>query len=98
MELRDTGVLVTGASRGIGRSMAEAFAAEGARLMLVARSTAPLKELADALGGHAHAADLTDPAQVHGLIERLEIEAGTVDVLINNAGIDATGALAGESA
>ena len=94
MELRDTGVLVTGASRGIGRAMAEAFAAEGARLTLVARSTAPLKELADALGAHAHPADLTDPDQVAGLIERVEIEAGTVDVIVNNAGIDATGPLA----
>lgn len=97
MELRDTGVLVTGASRGIGRAMAEAFAAEGARLVLVARSGAPLKELADRLGAHAHPADLTDPGQVDGLIDRLEIEAGAIDVVVNNAGIDATGPLVDQS-
>ena len=98
MELRDRVVLVTGASRGIGQAVAEAVAAAGARPVLVARSAAPLRALADRLGGHAHAADLTDPAQLDGLIERLETEVGAIDVLVNNAGIDAVAPLTDVSA
>ncbi|MBW2314937.1 MAG: SDR family oxidoreductase [Deltaproteobacteria bacterium] len=87
MELRGKRVLITGASRGLGRGMAEAFAREGATVALVARSEASIRELAEKLGGSAHPCDLMDPAQVVGLIERVESEAGPVDVLVNNAGV-----------
>ena len=86
VELRDALVLVTGASRGIGLATAEAFAARGARLVLVARDTPALHEAAARLGATALAADLTDPAALDGLVAR----AGEVDVLVNNAGIDIT--------
>jgi short-subunit dehydrogenase len=84
VELRDALVLVTGASRGIGLATAEAFAARGARLVLVARDTPALHEAADRLGATALAADLADPAALDGLVR----EAGDIDVLVNNAGID----------
>lgn len=87
MELADRRVLVTGASRGIGRALAEGFAAAGARVALVARSEGPLRELAERLGGSAHAADLTDPVATVSLARRVEDEAGPVDVLVNNAGV-----------
>ncbi|MEN8183215.1 MAG: SDR family NAD(P)-dependent oxidoreductase [Myxococcota bacterium] len=74
-------MLVTGASRGIGRAMAEAFAAAGSKLVLVARSEGPLKELAEQLSGSAHAADLSDPNSASALVERVEAETGPVDVL-----------------
>ncbi len=70
MEFRDTLVLVTGASRGIGLAIAEAVHAEGGRLVLVARETDALHAAAERLGAQALAADLTDPAALDGLIER----------------------------
>ena len=84
-------VLITGASRGIGAELARAFAGAGARVALVARSEGALKELAGDLDGEAFPADLTDAEQVAGLIERVEAEAGPVDVLVNNAGSEAVG-------
>jgi uncharacterized protein len=87
MELRGRRVLITGASRGLGRGMAEAFAREGARVALVARSAPAIRELAERLGGTAHPCDLCEPKQVAGLIERVEEEAGPIDVLVNNAGV-----------
>jgi short-subunit dehydrogenase len=93
VELVGRRVLVTGASRGIGRGLAEAFAGAGASVALVARSEGPLRELAESIGATAHPADLLDPAQVSTLLHRVEDEAGPVDVLVNNAGIGAAGAL-----
>lgn len=87
MELQGKRVLVTGASRGIGRSIATAMAAAGAEVALVARDASALEELAGQLGGTAHPADLLDREQRDGLIARVEVEAGPVDVLVNNAGL-----------
>jgi short-subunit dehydrogenase len=98
MELADRRVLVTGASRGIGRALAEGFAAAGAHVAVVARSEGPLKELAERLGGTAHAADLTDPVATVTLARRVEDEAGPVDVLVNNAGISHIGYFLSQSA
>src|SRR5438270_10770337 len=91
MELAGKRVLITGASRGIGQALAERFTAAGARVALVARSEAPLKELADRLGGTAHPADLADRNQLDGLVDRIEADGGPVDVLVNNAGSDRAG-------
>ncbi len=91
MELNGAHVLITGASRGLGAGLARAFAAAGGRVSLVARSADAITALADELDGVAVAADLLDPAQVAGVIERVEGAAGApVDVLVNNAGIDLT--------
>jgi short-subunit dehydrogenase len=85
MDVRGRRVLVTGASRGIGESIARSFAAAGARLALVARSEAPLKELASDLDADAFPADLGDPVVVAGLLERVEADGGPIDILVNNA-------------
>lgn len=87
MELRGRRVLVTGASRGIGRSIATAMAGAGASVALVARDAAALDELAGELVGTAHPTDLLDPAARSALLDRVEAEAGPVDVLVNNAGV-----------
>ena len=91
MELDDRGVLITGASRGIGEAMAKAFAAAGARVVVLARDAARLNDVAAAVKGTAIVADLTDRDVVDGLWDRVEGEAGPIDVLVNNAGIDLCG-------
>jgi citronellol/citronellal dehydrogenase len=84
MDIYGTRVVITGASRGIGRELARGFAAAGADVALVARSTAPLEQLAQELDGRAYAADLTERDDLRGLIERIESD-GPVDILVNNA-------------
>jgi len=84
--------IVTGASNGIGRSIAEVFAAEGARTVLVARRAELLDEVAagiKAKGGEALAlpADLTKEDAIVGLFKKTVDSFGRLDVLVNNAGI-----------
>jgi short-subunit dehydrogenase len=81
-----TRVLITGASRGLGRALAEAFAWRGAVLGLVARSEDDLRALVDELPGDQHKiliADVGDAAQVAGAVEAF----GDIDVLVANAGV-----------
>ena len=93
MDVGGKRVLITGASKGIGKALAGAFAGAGATVALAARSEEPLRKLAAELGGSAHPTDLLDPAQAATLVQRVEDEAGPVDILVNNAGIGAAGAL-----
>lgn len=88
MDLSDAHVLITGASRGIGAAMADEFAAAGARVSVAARTEDALKAVADRVGGTAFTVDLLDAEQVDGLIPRVEAEAGPIDVLVNNAGLE----------
>ncbi|MCY4447453.1 MAG: SDR family NAD(P)-dependent oxidoreductase [Chloroflexi bacterium] len=84
-------VLITGAGRNIGRATAEAFAAEGARLVLTTRrSSGPLEETADACrsaGAEVVTAlcDVGDEDQVRDAVQTAERAFGSVDVLVNNA-------------
>ncbi len=84
-------VLVTGASSGIGRACAEAFLAEGARVVAAARRT---ERLADLRAEHGDAVlpvtmDVRDRAQVSAAIVSLPAEWTPIDVLVNNAGLAA---------
>ncbi len=88
MELKGAHVLVTGGSRGIGAALAREFARAGARVSLTARTTEAIDALALELGGQAFTADLLDPASVDSLIERVEADAGPIDLLVNNAGLE----------
>ena len=98
MGLAGSRVLITGASRGIGAALARRFAASGARVALVARTERAIKDLAAELAGTAHPADLSDPSEVRGLVERIEGDGGPIDVLVNNAGIEEAGRFDHQSA
>jgi short-subunit dehydrogenase len=89
MQLQGATVLLTGASGGLGRAMARALDARGARLLLSARREDVLAEIRAELGARPEAlpADLSDPAAAAGLAER----AGEVDVLVANAAVPASG-------
>ncbi|MBW3582283.1 MAG: SDR family oxidoreductase [Euryarchaeota archaeon] len=92
MDLRDKVCVVTGASRGIGKAVAEAFAARGAHLFLVARNERDLQATADACSTAGapevvvHAADLATTAGVRSTTKTVTEVFGGYDVLVNNAG------------
>ncbi len=80
-------VVVTGAAQGIGRATAEAFAARGARVAIGDLDTGAADLVARAIGGFAHALDVTDPGSFTTFLAAVRADLGPVDVLVNNAGI-----------
>ncbi|MER6489654.1 SDR family NAD(P)-dependent oxidoreductase [Streptomyces griseorubiginosus] len=95
-------VLITGASRGIGRAVALAFAREGALLVLAARSAERLARVEGevrALGSEALSVptDVTSPDEVTALVEAAVSRFGRIDVLVNNAGIGKVGCVESET-
>src|ERR1051326_5226875 len=93
MKLKDQVALVTGGSRGIGRGIVKAFAAEGAKVAFVykgnqAAADSLVQEVSQA-GGTVLAvqADVTNPESAQACVDRVEKEWGRFDILVNNAGI-----------
>ena len=85
-------VLVTGGARGLGRSLAEAFAHAGSRVVIAARSAEVLRETARHLSGARYAVfswpcDVSDKNQVEVLDAAVKAQWGAVQILINNAGV-----------
>lgn len=97
--LRGKVAMVTGASRGIGKAIAEEFAAEGVNLALCARSKAPLEHLAATIHEHTKVqvlpvtADLSTLAGVRSFVRQTVSRFGTVDIVVNNAGAIRPGSL-----
>ncbi len=84
--------VVTGASSGIGRAIAEAFGAERAHVVLAGRSLAPMEasvERISAAGGsaEAHEVNVRVPAEVAALVEDAATSSGRLDIMVNNAGV-----------
>jgi NAD(P)-dependent dehydrogenase (short-subunit alcohol dehydrogenase family) len=90
MRLQDKVAIVTGAASGIGRAIAAAFAAEGARLMLVDVDRDGLDRVAAEVGGDvaSRRADVSNAAEVRGAVEETVERFGRLDVLSHSAGLD----------
>ncbi|TWC40167.1 NAD(P)-dependent dehydrogenase (short-subunit alcohol dehydrogenase family) [Pseudomonas sp. SJZ079] len=91
IDLSGKRVIVTGASRGIGRAIAQAFAAEGARVAICARTEEAVVSAGKALQASAQAViaravDVTDSPAVQAFVQEVADSWGGVDVLVNNAG------------
>ena len=82
-------VVITGGGTGIGRAVAAAYVKDGARAVLIGRRAEPLREAAEALGPGVtwRQADVADRDQIAAAIASVASEHGTIDVLVNNAGI-----------
>lgn len=81
-------VCITGAGRGLGRALAEAFSREGALLVLGARTTPEIDALAESLGNAmAVQTDVRLPGDCDRLVEAAVAEFGRIDIMINNAGL-----------
>jgi short-subunit dehydrogenase len=92
MQLPGSTVLLTGATGGLGRAIAEALAGRGASLILSARKAEALEQLVSELPGGGHIsipADLAEP----GAATKLALDAGEFDILVANAGLRGAGAL-----
>lgn len=90
--------LITGASSGIGKATALAFAESGIHVALVSRSQSKLEEVADlatkcGVAAKAYSVDLSDVAQVSDQIAAIAQDFGAIDILVNNAGMGYTGSL-----
>ena len=86
MRLKDQVAIVTGAGRGIGKAIAEAFAKEGASVVCSARSVDEIDAVAAATGGLAIPCDVADEADIRKLIDETIDAYGPIDILVNNAG------------
>jgi NAD(P)-dependent dehydrogenase (short-subunit alcohol dehydrogenase family) len=95
---KDRAVLVTGASAGLGRAIAEAFAEQGASVAIAARRLEPLEAAAKGMQSRglkvtAIQCDVTQTAEVERMVETAVRQFGRLDVLVNNAGRSARGAV-----
>ncbi|MDQ0339952.1 NAD(P)-dependent dehydrogenase (short-subunit alcohol dehydrogenase family) [Caldalkalibacillus uzonensis] len=90
--LRGKNAIITGASKGLGKGIAEAFAAAGAKVYMVSRSEDKLRQNQEEirqLGGEAYylAGDVNDPHFIEEVVTHVDQSDGKIDILVNNAGV-----------
>ena len=86
MKLKDRIAIVTGGGRGIGKAIAEAFAREGAKVVVTAaRQRNEIEAVASKIGGTAVLADVSKKDDVEKLVDTVVSEFGRIDILVNNA-------------
>jgi len=87
--LKEKVTLITGGGRGIGRAIAHAFAREGARIAVAARTAEQVEQVANEIGNGAVSVicDVSDPQSVTRMFTDVRERLGDVDILVNNAGI-----------
>ena len=89
MRLKDKVALITGAARGIGLGFAEAYAREGARVIIADINIERAEEAARGIGSSVKAVklDVTDLSQIDKVVAEIDAEYGGIDILVNNAAI-----------
>src|SRR5918911_5560993 len=85
-DLAGTVGLVTGAARGIGKAIADRLAANGSTVYYTDRDADEVRQAA--AGGRWLRLDVTDPAEIAAAVQQVEADAGRIDVLVNNAGVN----------
>jgi 3-oxoacyl-[acyl-carrier protein] reductase len=87
--MTDKVIVITGANGGLGRALAQRFAGEGEKVILLGRSLAKVQEVATAIGPHAMAVacDVTSPESIRAAFAQIAAVHPRIDVLINNAAI-----------
>ncbi len=94
MKIKDKVIIITGASMGIGKAIAELLGGEGAHIVLAARKEAELKKVAEKISGaHIVRTDMTSVKDIDNLIAETLKKFGRIDVLVNNAGQGIYGAV-----
>ena len=78
--------LVTGASKGLGRGIAEALVREGARVAIASRSEERIQAVAAEIGARGYVFDADDPSAAGGVVDRVEADIGPIDVYVANTG------------
>lgn len=87
MVLKDKVVVITGASDGIGQAIAERLVQENCKLAIIGRDEDRLAAVANTTGAKGYICDISDRQAVKDTIERIAADFGTIDVLVNNAGV-----------
>jgi NAD(P)-dependent dehydrogenase (short-subunit alcohol dehydrogenase family) len=89
VDLANKVALVTGSARGIGKAIADLFAANGARVVYSDIDAATVRETAaNVSGARAFPLDVTDAVQVQGVVDQIVHDLGRLDILVNNAGVN----------